>query len=128
MGAKQDQSRVALITGSTSGIGKAIAERLSEDGFTIAFHSRSSMQAGEELVSAHNNATYTQADLADPDGAKLLIEDVLTHHGRLDVLVNNAGINAIIPHDDLKQATPQVWRDLYDVNVIAQRVLQSLMP
>ena len=115
----QDQIRVALVTGSTSGIGKAIAERLSADGFTIAFHSRSSVAEGENLVSAHNNATYTQADLAEPDGAKRLIAEVLHRHGRLDVLVNNAGINATIPHDDLKQATPQVWRDLYDVNVIA---------
>jgi NAD(P)-dependent dehydrogenase (short-subunit alcohol dehydrogenase family) len=119
MSAKKDQSKVALVTGSTSGIGKAIAERLSEDGYSIAFHSRLSVAEGEKLVGAHTNATYTQADLAHPNGAKLLIEDVLLRHGRLDVLVNNAGINAIIPHHDLKQATSQVWRDLYEVNVIA---------
>jgi len=119
MGAKKDQNRVALVTGSTSGIGKAIAERLSVDGYTIAFHSRSSVVEGEKLAGAHNNATYSQSDLADPGGAKLLIEDVLLRHGRLDVLVNNAGINATIPHGDLKQATPRVWRDLYEVNVIA---------
>lgn len=48
-----------------------------------------------------------------------MISEVLSRHGRLDVLVNNAGINATIPHSALKEATPEVWRKLYEVNVIA---------
>ena len=114
-----NKNRVALVTGSTSGIGKAIAERLVADEFTVAFHSRSSVVAGEKLANAHGGASYTQMDLANPDGPKDLISEVLAKHGRLDVLVNNAGINSIIPHNNLKQATPEIWRDLYEVNVIA---------
>jgi len=116
---EKNRKRVALITGSTSGIGKAIAQQLSDDGFTIAFHSRSSVTEGEKLVSLYQNSTYTQADLSDQNQAKNLISDVLSHHGRLDVLVNNAGINAMIPHDLLKEASAEVWRKLYEVNVIA---------
>ncbi|MHB1240109.1 MAG: SDR family NAD(P)-dependent oxidoreductase, partial [Gammaproteobacteria bacterium] len=48
---------------------------------------------------------------------------VLARHGRLDVLVNNAAIGEVIPHSDLKKATPDIWRQLYDVNVIAPWIL-----
>jgi NAD(P)-dependent dehydrogenase (short-subunit alcohol dehydrogenase family) len=116
---EKNRNRVALITGSTSGTGKAIAQQLSYDGFTIAFHSRSSVTEGEALVSQHQNSTYTQADLSDQNQVKHLISDVLSHHGRLDVLVNNAGINAVIPHDSLKEATAELWQNLYEVNVVA---------
>jgi len=122
---KNNIRRVALITGSTSGIGKAISQQLSNDGFTIAFHSKSSVYEGEELASTLSNATYTQADLSDMKQAKYLISDVLSNHGRLDVLVNNAGINTVIPHNSLKEASPEVWRSLYEVNVIAPWVLIS---
>ncbi len=116
---EKNKSRVALVTGSTSGIGKAIAEHLANDGFTIAFHSRSSIDEGRRLASSHLGATYTQADLSDQEQAKYLVADVLSRHGRLDVLVNNAGINAVIPHGALKDASPEIWRRLYEVNVIA---------
>jgi NAD(P)-dependent dehydrogenase (short-subunit alcohol dehydrogenase family) len=116
---EKNRSRVALVTGSTSGIGKAIAQRLADDGFIVAFHSRSTVAEGESLASSYPNATYTQADLSKQDQSKRLISDVLSRHGRLDVLVNNAGISAVIPHDSLKKATAEIWRNLYEVNVIA---------
>lgn len=113
------KGRVALVTGSTSGIGKAIAEQLSSDGFTIAFHSKSSAKVGNALAQEHEGGSYTQADLADQVQVPRLIHDVLAKHGRLDVLVNNAGINAEIPHSSLKEASAEIWRSLYEVNVIA---------
>lgn len=113
------KNRVALITSSTSGIGKAIAQRLAEDGFTIAFHSRSTVAQGEALASSYPKATYNQVDLAKQDQVNHLITDVLSRHGRLDVLVNNAGISAMIPHHLIKQASAEIWRQLYEVNVIA---------
>ncbi len=115
----ENSKRVALVTGSTSGIGKAIAEQLADDGFTLAFHSRASVDEGTTLANTYRGATYTQADLSDQTQAAHLIQDVLALHGRLDVLVNNAGINEVIPHGALKAATPDVWRQLYEVNVIA---------
>lgn len=115
----KNRSRVALVTGSTSGIGKAIAQRLSDDGFIVVFHSRSTVSKGKRLANTCPNATYIQADLSDQDQAKFLISEVLARHGRLDVLVNNAGINAMIPHRSLKEASAEIWRNLYEVNVIA---------
>jgi NAD(P)-dependent dehydrogenase (short-subunit alcohol dehydrogenase family) len=114
-----NHDRVALVTGSTSGIGMAIAQQLAEDGFTIAFHSKSSVTVGRSLATAHPGASYFQADLADQNQVRCLIAEVLSHHQRLDVLVNNAGISTTIPHTDLKAASAEIWRDMYEVNVIA---------
>lgn len=83
------------------------------------FHSRSSVAEGKSLAYATQNAAYIQADLSDQVQAKGLVLDVSSRYGRLDVLVNNAGINAMIPHGSLKEASPEIWRNLYEVNVIA---------
>ncbi|MFP3747365.1 SDR family oxidoreductase, partial [Achromobacter sp. SIMBA_011] len=55
-----------------------------------------------------------------------LIRDALAVHGRLDVLVNNAGASRVIPHDDLAAATPDVWREMHEINVIAPFRLVAL--
>ena len=111
--------RVALITGSTSGIGEAIARRLSQDGFAIVLHSRSSAAAGHALARELGQAAYVQADLADDADRIRLVEQATARWGRLDVLVNNAGISRVIAHDDLAAATPQIWQELHEVNVVA---------
>jgi NAD(P)-dependent dehydrogenase (short-subunit alcohol dehydrogenase family) len=116
-------NRVALVTGSTSGIGMAIAKQLAEDGLTIAFHSKSSSDVGRILADSYHGASYTKADLAEPEQARYLVTEVISRHQRLDVLVNNAGINAVIPHHSLKEATPEIWRNIYEVNVIAPWIL-----
>jgi NAD(P)-dependent dehydrogenase (short-subunit alcohol dehydrogenase family) len=117
--------RVALITGSTSGIGAATARRLARDGYTVALHSRSSADAGKRMADELAGASYHQADLADDQAIRGLVAAVLQRHGRLDVLVNNAGEAIRIPHADLKAATPAVWRRMLDVNLIAPFVLVS---
>lgn len=115
----RSEKRVALVTGSTSGIGMAIAKRLAKDGFTVAFHSKSSVLTGQSLAEAHPGSSYCQADLSDQSQSRHLIAEVLAQHGRLDVLVNNAGMSATIPHTSLKEASAEIWRNLYEVNVIA---------
>ncbi|MGB3788012.1 MAG: SDR family oxidoreductase [Phormidesmis sp.] len=115
----KENRRVALVTGSTSGIGKAIAERLVQDGFVVVFHSKSSVSTGEALAKEHVGSSYVQADLSDQSQSCDLIAQVLSRYNRLDVLVNNAGISATIPHTSLKEATPEIWRSLYEVNVVA---------
>ena len=115
--------RVALITGSTSGIGAATARRLARDGYTVALHSRSSADVGKRMADELARASYHQADLADEQATRDLVASVLQQHGRLDVLVNNAGQSIRIPHADLKAATPAVWRRMLDVNLIAPFVL-----
>ena len=115
--------RVALVTGSTSGIGAAIARRLSRDGYAVALHSRSSADVGMAMATELKQASYHQADLGDETAARGLVASVLEAHGRLDVLVNNAGLSIRIPHTDLKAATPALWRQMLDVNLIAPFML-----
>lgn len=75
------------------------------------------------MVQELKKASYHQADLGDEMAARGLIASVLEAHGRLDVLVNNAGLSIRIPHTDLKAATPSLWRQMLDVNLIAPFVL-----
>ena len=117
--------RVALITGSTSGIGAATARRLARDGYKVALHSRRSADVGKKMVAELEGASYHQADLGDEAATRGLVAAVVKQHGRLDVLVNNAGESIRIPHADLKAATPAVWRRMLDINLIAPFVLMT---
>jgi len=117
------EHRVALVTGSTTGIGAAIARRLAQEGLTVALHSKSSVSAGIALANELGCASYTQANLAEKEDICRLIDTVVEKHGRLDVLINNAGITEVIPHAALKEATADIWRKLYEVNVVAPWLL-----
>ncbi|GIG66718.1 SDR family NAD(P)-dependent oxidoreductase [Phytomonospora endophytica] len=115
-------TKVALVTGSASGIGAATARRLAADGMTVVVHSRSSREAGEALA-AELGGTYLQADLADDGEAAGLVPRALDAHGRLDVLVNNAGISRPVPHAELGALGAADWREILDVNLIAPWLL-----
>ena len=119
---------VALVTGSTSGIGAAVARRLAADGMRVVVNSVSSVGAGQALA-AELDGHYVQADISvDGEGARLVAETV-ERFGRVDVLVNNAGTTVRIDHADLDAATPEIFRRLYDVNVVgAWQVTVAAMP
>jgi NAD(P)-dependent dehydrogenase (short-subunit alcohol dehydrogenase family) len=116
--------RVALVTGSSSGIGAAVARMLAGEGAHVVVNSRSSVATGE-AVASEVGGSYRQADVADPVAARNLVADVVADLGRLDVLVNNAGTTRLIPHADLEAATPEIWAEIYATNVIAPFVLTT---
>ena len=122
--------KVVLITGSSSGIGEATARQFAAEGATVVVNSSSSVEAGravaETLVSTGATATYVQADVSDAAQRRQLIDRVLADHGRLDVLVNNAGVTRVIPHHDLDAVTEEVFRAILDVNLIGTFELTKL--
>jgi ketoreductase RED2 len=112
------QDKVALITGSSSGIGAAIAAALAGAGARIAVNSVSSVRAGQDMAERLPEATYIQGDIADPAQARSLVDATVDRFGRLDILINNAGTTEVIPHHDLDAVTDEVWHRILGVNVI----------
>jgi len=112
------EGKVALVTGSSSGIGAQTARVLASRGAHVVVNSAMSVDAGRALAAELPGATYVQADIADQEQARMLVQRTVDDHGRLDILVNNAGTTQVIPHPDLEAATPEVWRRIFDVNVI----------
>jgi ketoreductase RED2 len=108
---------VVLVTGSTSGIGLAAARRFADEGASVVFNSVRSVEAGEHLASTTPKAHYVQGDIAKPEDCARLIDEVLSRYGRLDVLVNNAGTTKVIAHKELDEASVDVWREIFEVNV-----------
>ncbi len=110
--------RVAIVTGSSSGIGEETARRLSALGATVVVNSASSVEAGEAVsASLPGTSTYIRADIADQAQGHALIDQTIEKYGRLDYLVNNAGWTTSIPHHDLDGLTDEVFQKTFDVNV-----------
>ncbi len=95
------QSRVAIVSGGASGIGRTISLMLAEHGATVVVNYRSSEQKAQALVAEikakGGEALAVQADISQFDQAKHLVDETIKAYGKLDILVNNAGIN----HDQL---------------------------
>ena len=109
---------MALVTGSSSGIGEAVVRALAAEGATVVVNSASSVAAGEAVAASLPDASYVRADIADEGQARAMVATTVERHGRLDVLVNNAGTTVVIPHHDVDAVTVDVWRRILDVNLI----------
>jgi ketoreductase RED2 len=110
--------RVAIVTGSSSGIGERTAQRLSELGASVVVNSASSVERGRSVAEAlPSESLYVQADIADKAQGQRLIDATIEQFGRLDILVNNAGWTTVVPHGDLDALTDEIFRKTFDVNV-----------
>jgi ketoreductase RED2 len=110
--------RVAIVTGSSSGIGEATAHQLAALGAHIVVNSASSVDAGTAVAQAlPTESLYVQADISDQAAGHDLIDRTLERFGRLDILVNNAGWTTVVPHPDLDALTDDIFRKTFDVNV-----------
>ncbi|GAA3143585.1 SDR family NAD(P)-dependent oxidoreductase [Streptomyces rectiviolaceus] len=112
------EERVALITGSSSGIGAAVARRLAAENIKVVVNSARSEAAGKALAAELPDAIYVQGDVSKADDCRRLVESAVNAYGRLDILVNNAGATRFIPLNDLEAADADVWRSIFEVNVI----------
>lgn len=109
--------KAVIVTGSTSGIGAAIARHFARHGAGVVLNSVRSTDAGEALAAELPDAVYVQGSIAEPGVPQRLVDAALDRWGRLDVLVNNAGTTRSIPHHDLDAASLDVWREIFETNV-----------
>ena len=114
---------VILVTGSTAGIGEAIARHLVQQGAKVMLHGRNETQAKKlhDELGAENSA-YIVADLADITILPSLIDETVAKFGRIDSLVNNAGI---YPRTTIDDVTPEIYQQVMDINFRAPLFLMQ---
>ena len=111
--------KVAVVTGSTSGIGAAIARAFAGEGASVVVSGRRATEGVavvDEIRRAGGAAVFHQADLADTAECRRLVERAKSEFGGLDILVNNAGIFPIVTFE---KTTPELWDDVFAVNARA---------
>ena len=106
--------RVALVTGGTKGIGRAIAERLLEAGGCVAICARTEAEVRAVATELGARAFGIACDVADADACAHMVDQAVAHFGRLDILVNNAGLGVFKP---LAKISVEEWQLQIDVNL-----------
>lgn len=113
---------VALVTGGTKGIGKAIADRLSNSGIQVVITARKAPAENKE------GQYFIQADLAEPESAKIIAAEILEKYGRIDIIVNNAGAN-LSPGGGFRTLSDEHWNNDWQTNFMSVvRVNKALLP
>jgi 3-oxoacyl-[acyl-carrier protein] reductase len=115
------QSQVALVTGSATGVGRAVAWRFAERGFAVTVNYSKSKQDAEETADGVRErgaqVLVVEANVADDSAVRAMIDRTVNQFGGLDALINNAGTTYFIPHVDLEGLSAQVWDDILNVNL-----------
>jgi len=110
--------KVAIVTGSSSGIGEAAARSLAAEGASVVVNSSSSVEAGTAIAeSLPTDSIYIQADISEEAQDEALVEQTLERFGRLDVLVNCAGWTTRVDHRDHEALTNEILFRTIKVNV-----------
>ncbi|WP_328313284.1 SDR family oxidoreductase [Streptomyces sp. NBC_00442] len=110
-------AKVVAITGASSGIGEATARRLAADGHRLLLGARRTDRLAalaEEIAAAGGTAAFRRLDVTDADDVRAFVAAARERYGRLDVLVNNAGVMPLAPLDTLRT---DEWDRMIDVNV-----------
>ncbi len=110
-------SRIAIVTGAGSGVGKAASIAMLKDGYRVVLAGRRKepLDAVAKDSGAPDRALVVPTDVADPQSVRALFDAALAAYGRVDVVFNNAGVNA--PGIPLEDLTFEQWRNVVDINL-----------
>lgn len=121
--------RTVLVTGSSKGIGKGIAQMFAEEGAAVAICARGSealKEAENELKSNGGRVVAVQADMAKEGDVVRVYEKTMSEFGKIDVLVNNAGVGYINRNFDLSE---EEWKSSLDINLMSMiRMTRAVVP
>ena len=111
------EGQVALVTGSGSGIGRATARKLAENGARVAMADRNLSAvktAKDELIAAGHNSIAIRVDISEPRSVQEMVDQTVAEFGQLNVLVNCAGIS---PRTPVVEMSDEQWHDVIGVNL-----------
>jgi NADP-dependent 3-hydroxy acid dehydrogenase YdfG len=111
--------QTAVVTGASSGIGRAIAERLGASGAHVVLSGRTELamkESADKIVAAGGRATIDVGDVRDPDVVRRLVDNVVASDGHLDIFVNNAGYSVL---GSVLDGDVDSWRAMLETNVLA---------
>ena len=127
MGGRLD-GEVALVTGSTAGIGAEIARLFAAEGAAVVVTGRNAERGAAVVDSAHGNAEFVAADLASPDAPDALVHAAVERFGSLTVLVNNA-MESDVRDGPVTEVAAETWERVLTVNVVAAaRLCRAAIP
>ncbi len=113
------KDQTAVVTGASSGIGRAIAERLGASGAQVVLSGRTEaamIESADKIVRAGGRATIDVGDVRDPDVVRRLVDNAVAIDGRLDIFVNNAGFSVL---GSVLDGEVDSWRAMLETNVLA---------
>lgn len=121
--------KIAIVTGASRGIGRSIAKSLAEKDYIVIANYNKSEKEAIELKNEFNNIDIFKADVSKRDEVKSLVKNTLNNYGKIDVLVNNAGISKTQLFTDVKDSD---WNDIIQTNLyscfcVTQEVLPSMI-
>jgi len=111
------EGKIVVITGASSGLGEATARHLSQQGATVVLGARRRERIealAQELAGSTKKAMAVQTDVTQSDQVQRLVDAAVTTYGRIDVMINNAGL---MPHSPLERLKIADWDRMIDVNI-----------
>ena len=116
------KNKVAVITGSSSGVGAALATKLASEGASVVINYNQSEEGAirtrDNIVATGGQAVIVQGDVSEEADCERIAETAIGSFGRLDILVNNAGCTTFVPHENLQDLTSAIWERTLRVNLM----------